>query len=75
MLFRSSDAGGLAGLSGSPGLLDSPSFDILYDSFQSNHMRLFEISLISSTHSHTIANVRFTRSKVKKTIYHASIER
>ena len=50
-------------------------FDILYDSFQSNHMRLFGISLISSTHSHTITNVRSTSSKVKKTTYHASIQR
>ena len=48
---------------------------ILYDSFQSNHIRLFGISLISSTHSHTITNVRSTSSKVKKTTYHAFIKR
>ena len=38
-------------------------------------MRFFGISLISSTHSNTITNVRFTNSKVKKTTYHAYIER
>ena len=36
-------------------------------------MGLFGISLISSTHSHTITNVRSTSSKVKKTTYHVFV--
>ena len=49
-------------------------FNIFYDTLDSSNMRFFWVGLITSTYLHTIANVRSTSNKVKKTTYHAPIE-